>query len=780
MPLKSENYYTILDLALLHYKEGNYNDSLGLILEARDLKRFDAALAHLGGLSAFRLGNLQLAKELINEAIGYSPEDASNWNVLGEILRLSKEPLEAIKAFQKAISLDPSLADVYSNLGNVYSDADAFEDAAAAYRKALSIQPLHVDALFNLGNIAFRAQRFSVALESYQKVLEVAPQHLGALNNFGLLLITLKQFDEADAIYKKALSLNPNFLDGITSYAGMLHTIGKLSEALTIIEGSLTTLPIEQTLALRLRQAGILRELGQREAAMNAYRTALSLAPRNDEAIGGVINMDVELGNFLSARARLTEEYRQAPDNLHLQFAHCFLQLPVLYRDENDIKEVRHHYETELLKLGERVNNLSPNDVHVVQGLVGSSQPFFLPYQAMNDRELQMKYGTMISSAMNRTLKVPNLDPRKPIDGRRIKVGFVSGFFRNHSNYKIPLRGWIKGLDSSRFEVYGYHTQHRIDSFTQEAQAACATFVQGPKSLSEWIQTILDHQLDVLIFPEIGMDPMTCRLACLRLAPHQATSWGHPSTSGIPTIDYFLSSDLMEPQEAQQYYSENLVRLPNLSFHYEPPTRTPVAVTRKDFGIREDAFAYWCCQTNYKYLPQFDWVYPAIASLVPHAQFMFIQIQPASEASALLRSRLEKAFADKGLKASDFVIYLPALEPDQFAAVASLCDVALDAFEWSGCNSSLETLAQGTPIITCPGRFMRSRHTSAVLEMIGCKETIASTPEEFVSLAASLAKSPAKLTELREAVRRSFHQALRDTKAIKGFEDTLITWNSQK
>ena len=434
MPLKSENYYTILDLALLHYKEGNYNDSLGLILEARDLKRFDAALAHLGGLSAFRLGNLQLAKELINEAIGYSPEDASNWNVLGEILRLSKEPLEAIKAFQTAISLDPSLADVYSNLGNVYSDADAFEDAAAAYRKALSIQPLHVDALFNLGNIAFRAQRFSVALESYQKVLEVAPQHLGALNNFGLLLITLKQFDEADAIYKKVLSLNPNFLDGITSYAGMLHTIGKLSEALTIIEGSLTTLPIEQTLALRLRQAGILRELGQREAAMNAYRTALSLAPRNDEAIGGVINMDVELGNFLSARARLTEEYRQAPDNLHLQFAHCFLQLPVLYRDENDIKEVRHQYETELLKLCERVNNLSPNDVHVAQGLVGSSQPFFLPYQAMNDRELQMKYGTMISSAMNRTLKVPKLDPRKPIDGRRIKVGFVSGFFRNHSN----------------------------------------------------------------------------------------------------------------------------------------------------------------------------------------------------------------------------------------------------------------------------------------------------------------------------------------------------------
>ena len=780
MPLKSEHYHTILDLALIHYKKGDYNDALGLILEARDVKRFDASLAHIGALSAFRLGNLQLAKELIQEALGYSPEDASHWNVLGEILRLSKEPLEAIKAFQKAIALEPSLADVYSNLGNVYSDADDFEDAAAAYSKALAIQPSHIDARFNLGNIAFRTQRFSVALESYQKVLEGAPQHLGALNNYGLLLTNLKQFDEADAIYKKLLSISPTFLDGITSYAAMLHTIGKLPEALGIIKDALPTLPMEHTLALRLRQAAMLRELGKREDAMNAYRSALAIAPRNEEAVGGVINMDVELGNFLSARNRLTEEYRQTPDNLHLQFAHCFLQLPVLYRDEIDIRDVRHQYETELSKLAEKITNLSQDEVHVVQGLIGSSQPFFLPYQAMNDRDLQMKYGTMISSAMNRTLKIPNLVPRMPVEGRRIKVGFVSGFFRNHSNYKIPLRGWIKQLDRSQFEVYGYHTQHRIDSFTQEAQAACATFVQGPKSLSEWVQTILDHQLDILIFPEIGMDPMTCRLACLRLAPHQATSWGHPSTSGIPTIDYFLSSELMEPEEGPQYYSENLVRLPNLSFYYEPPTRAAVTVTRKDVGIRDDAFAYWCCQTNYKYLPQFDWVYPAIASQVPHAQFMFIQIQPGSEASSLLRSRHEKAFADKGLNASDFVTYLPALEPDQFAAIASLCDVALDAFEWSGCNSSLETLAQGTPIITCPGTFMRSRHTSAILEMIACTETIASSPEEFVSLAVSLAKNPTQLADLRERVRRSFHQALRDTKAIKGFEDTLITWNPQK
>ena len=178
--------------------------------------------------------------------------------------------------------------------------------------------------------------------------------------------------------------------------------------------------------------------------------------------------------------------------------------------------------------------------------------------------------------------------------------------------------------------------------------------------------------------------------------------------------------------------TEKLVKLPNLSFSYEPPDRTVPALQRRDVGIRDDAFVYWCCQTNYKYLPQYDWVFPAIAQQVPQAQFLFIQIQPESEASQLFRDRLKNAFAAKKLNVSDFVTYLPALDPEPFSAIAALCDIALDSFEWSGCNSSLETLAQGTPIVTCPGKFMRSRHTAAILTAIECPETITKSPQEFV------------------------------------------------
>jgi predicted O-linked N-acetylglucosamine transferase (SPINDLY family) len=347
----------------------------------------------------------------------------------------------------------------------------------------------------------------------------------------------------------------------------------------------------------------------------------------------------------------------------------------------------------------------------------------------------------------------------------------VSGFFRNHSNYKIPIRGWIKNLDKTKFQILAYHTQYLIDEHTREAESLCDTFVQGPKTLPEWISVITADQPDILIFPEIGMDSMTCRLASLRLAPHQATSWGHPETSGLSTIDYFLTSDLMESQE-------KVIRLPQLSFSYEPPVRQKLPLSRKDVGLREDSFVYWCCQTNYKYLPQFDWIFPAIAREVPNAQFVFIQVRPDSEASAVLRDRLTHAFSEEGLEAYNFVSYLHGLTADQFSTIASLCDLSLDSFEWSGCNSALETLAQGVPILTCPGTFMRSRHTSAILTKMGCSELVATSPDEFVKRAVALAHSPDLLSDIRSKVKATLSMTYHDRDCIKGLEDALITWTS--
>src|SRR5262249_27370718 len=146
----------------------------------------------------------------------------------------------------------------------------------------------------------------------------------------------------------------------------------------------------------------------------------------------------------------------------------------------------------------------------------------------------------------------------RPVSGETIRVGVVSAYFRQHSVWKIPIKGWLSQLDRRRFGIFAYHTGTRTDAETETAAALCERFVQGPLPIDMWRQEILADKLHVLIYPEVGMDPASAHLASQRLAAVQCSSFGHPVTSGFPTIDYYLSSELMEPLDGDLQYTEEL------------------------------------------------------------------------------------------------------------------------------------------------------------------------------------------------------------------------------
>ena len=94
--------------------------------------------------------------------------------------------------------------------------------------------------------------------------------------------------------------------------------------------------------------------------------------------------------------------------------------------------------------------------------------------------------------------------------------------------------------DRSRFSLHLFYTGATRDGETLYAESRADSFVQNAGDLREWVDAIVEKRIDVLIFPEVGMVPMTTKLACLRLAPTQVAAWGHPETTGLPTIDYYL------------------------------------------------------------------------------------------------------------------------------------------------------------------------------------------------------------------------------------------------
>jgi predicted O-linked N-acetylglucosamine transferase (SPINDLY family) len=431
-------------------------------------------------------------------------------------------------------------------------------------------------------------------------------------------------------------------------------------------------------------------------------------------------------------------------------------ELPILFADQVEIATQRDAYERRLKALIHDHGQLAD----LASG-VGTAQPFQLAYQGCNDRELQSLYGSFVCRVMaDRYPPVALTTLAQP--GERVRVGIVSGYFRQHSNWKVPIKGWISQLDHSRFEVFGYHTGIIRDRETAAAARLCDHFVQGPLSIDDWRRVILSAALHVVIYPEIGMNPVAVKLAAQRLAPVQCNSWGHPETSGFPTMDYYLSSQLMEPADAQAHYTEQLISLPNLSVFYEPIAIEPAAVSRSELGLRPSAKIFWCGQSLFKYLPQFDGIYPRIAGEVGDCQFVFIHFPAGAHIKTLFQQRLDRAFAESGLKSANYCVILPQLNSRSFAAVMQQSDIVLDTIGWSGCNSTLESLQFDLPTVTMPGALMRSRHTMAILSMMNIPQTIAKTIDEYIDIAVRLAKDDVWRTQIKNTIARNKHRLCYD------------------
>ena len=663
------------------------------------------------------------------------------------------------------------------NLGLQYHRAGRLSEAEAIYREVLESDPDNPDASHLFGVLAHQIGRHDVAVEAMAWAISLKGDRPDFHNNIGEAYRALKRYPEAVAHYRKALELKPDYADAFNNLGLAFKDIGRPDEAVAAYEQALAC---QMNFPEAYNNLGnVFQELRQLDQAVTYYRMALVLRPDFPEAHNNLANSLKEQGCQDEAVAHYDKALALRPNYPMARFGKCMAQLPVLYQDEAEIERRRAAYTEHLAQLIAYVDG-ETRATPALSEAVGSSQPFFLAYQGQNDRALQARYGAMVARIMAR--RYPEPPTALPSVGRdeRVRVGFVSGYFYNHSNWKSPIKGWLTQLDPHRFEVFCYHTRAQRDAETAIAEQSCDRFVQGPLPLDQWRSRILEDAPHVLVFPETGMDPVTVQLACQRLAKVQCTSWGHPDTSGLPTIDYFLGSDLMEPENGADHYTETLVRLPNLSCYYGPFAAPTETVTREELGLRSDAVIYWCCQSLFKYLPQHDHVFPEIARAVGRScQFAFLGSQGGEHVGEMFQRRMAKAFQAHGLWAPDHCVFLPRLSPQRFIATGAVCDVFLDSIGWSGINTTLEAMVSDLPVVTLPGVLMRGRHSAAVLRMIDVTETIADSHSSYVAIAARLGTDATWRAAVRKRIAANKERLTKDTTCIEALETFLETVAAQ-
>jgi predicted O-linked N-acetylglucosamine transferase (SPINDLY family) len=723
---------------------------------------FSAALAH------HEAGRLDRAQTLYRDILAGDPDHAESLHLLGLITAQRGSPIEGATMIRKAMALAPGCAPHHNSLAAACRLLGNHAEAVAEYRKAAALRPESAEIHNNLATTLEVLGWHDEAVAAYRRAATCAPGTAEIWYNLAGALLQCSRHDEVEDCFRHAIRLRPNFGNALANYGRWLIMWTRWPEAEAWLNEAVRVAPAD---ARSWNNLGIVQQqTGRATDAEACYRRAIALEPTLADA-------HYNLGCLLSGEGRTDDALRCQRDAIAADPQHgaarlalCMAQLPIIYTTAAEVGLRRTRYLEALDTLATSVE--APQVAAAVAAAIGTSQPFFLPYQGRNDREPQAKYGRLLCRLLAET-EPPAALAKRPATGERIRIGIVSGFFQDHTIYRLFLQSWLARFDRSRFEVSAFHTARTSDTVTEHCMTTDCRFVHGLRSPAEWRAAVSATLPHALLYPELGMDPVAARLAAQRLAPVQCVAWGQPETSGLPTMDYFLSAELMEPPDGEAHYTEQLVRLPGLGLHYTPDERPVPPLDRAALGLPPELPIYWSGQALYKYLPEYDWIYPQIAAAVGACRFVFIGFAKSQSVTALLRERMGRAFAGFGLDAEQYCVILPPMPQLRFIAAVGLADVILDTPGWSGGRSTLDCLAQNPAIVTCPGPLMRGRHTAAILRKIGCEATIAGSLEDYVAIAARLGRDAAWRGQIRATVAERKHRAFRDTAAVRAMETFL-------
>jgi CRISPR-associated protein Csy1 len=696
----------------------------------------DAALQT--GLRAFADGDYALALEKANLALAATPQSADALSLrVNALLKLERwrgavgdlESLIVQKPHQP--QLRRLLGLCWLRIGNACKSSGDDAGAVDAYQRSIRSDPLSQDARQNLGTLLLRLEHFAEAVPMLAAVAAAEPGNDEAA--LDLARAELATGAEESAVARLLTVARRSARDeALEAAAGMLLDAGRIDESLAAALRSVDS--ATPNLDGLLYQAKRLRD----NAAMPASKALLDTLARKP----------------LEPAARLRVDL------------HASLGLPAVYSSADAIAAARAHLMRGIDYLASeyppgRIAQIAPDP----QSLLWDN--FYLAYQGRNDRELQHAFGAWYCAALGAI--VPTIPAGRP-PRQRPRVAMISGRF-HRCTAGMYFAAWIEYLASQGWEVILAHVGAYRDDWTEHLARSAHGEVTLTGAFADRARRLRELDADMALYPELGMDSSVLGLAALRLAPVQACAWGHPSTTGLTTIDAFLSCADMEPADAAAHYTEPLHLLPGLGTRYPAPpipTRTP----RASLGLPDDRRLYLVPQSLFKLHPDNDAVLAHIVDNDAKA-LLVLFASPERGATDSVRGRLTSALRGVVMQPEKHLLFLPQRTREEYLRVNLACDVMADSLHWSGGNTSLDALHCGLPLVTHPGALMRGRQSAAMLKAVDCAELIADSPRDLAARCVDIANNPGRRADLGMRMRDALPRLTGSDEPLAALNDTL-------
>ena len=324
----------------------------------------------------------------------------------------------------------------------------------------------------------------------------------------------------------------------------------------------------------------------------------------------------------------------------------------------------------------------------------------------------------------------------------KIRIGFISEYFTDHTISKL-YRGIIENLDRNKFEIIIFHSYRtrKGNYFKKILEMEVNGNVKNiflTKNFDEKIQTIINNKLDIVFYPDIHMSFDLYFLSYLRLAKFQINSWGHPETTGNKSLDYFLSSKLCEIKTAQNHYTEKLILTDYLPMYfYKPKIDENIKLEENILSQRN---VYCCPQTLIKFHPDFDEIFKKILIKDKKAK-IFLLKDPKNILSNSILNRIKKKLGSN----IDRFVFLDRINTQKYINHCGQASVLLDPIYFGAGNSFHESMYYGTPTVTMPSNYLKSRIVKAAYEQMKIENSpVTNTVDEYVDLSIEIANMDKK------------------------------------
>ncbi|MDF9391557.1 MULTISPECIES: tetratricopeptide repeat protein [Methylococcus] len=572
--------------------------------------------------------------------------------------------------------------------------------------KALEYAPNESLYYFNLGNAYLAAGAVDKGIQALQTATQLDPERMDAWMNLGLALIEAKRHPEAIVAFKRVLEIDPDN-DVDVAFASALVGAGITLKDSAMVDRGISVLASKP------------REGYERYAAGVILARALEHRNRLSEAV-------------LQHQALL--ETNPGHVGIRNNLARCLVQL-------GRVEEARTHYRLCV--------NAEPDKYHAFSALLAglNYEPHLTP--EMHETEVRN---------WEKQLALPHypIDPDFPNERdpeRPLKIGYLSPDLRQHvvGHNFLPL---LEHRNRDQFSVFCYHIGKKEDHMSRRIAALSDHWRHLHGASDDEVAALIREDCVDILVDLSGHTSHTQPLVFARKpAPVQVSWLGYFDTTGLATMDWFITDPYSSPPDQKQYFSERLYRMPHTRLYYHPYPDMPEVGQLP--AKRNGYITFGCLNNLAKINAQVLDLWAQILAASPTSRLL---IQTVALCDRLNLERFRALCVERGLDPARLELR-PATSLEKFAQTYHEIDIALDPFPFCGGFTSFDALWMGVPVITLEQQRLAGRQTIAMLMNLGLPNLVARTKTDYLTIALDLSRNLSALERLRADLRRRFIQS---------------------